>query len=254
MEIKVKNYNQSFKGVSVVSNEAKRILKKADMMVKSTNAIFLDTNIPEGHKRPLWSVLYEHLSKRQSDNKNNILIDIVDKSKHLISVIVADVQGFIHKKWTVNPLPVIGKYNDVVPPADNLSYIAYYHSLDPKTYGKSGLFDVVEAAEAEADMLNKRLMESMPEVKRSIREFKKIKNNSEKGSKKAQRALEKKREILALKNASVPHVQRPFEDAKDLLSKVDLLPVEPKITEQSKIKTKNKLPRKLKKELKSKIK
>ncbi len=251
MEIKVHSSNPSFGGLKILSKDAEKILKKADRIVKSSNATFLDVNIPEGHKKPLWSVLSEHLSKRQTNNKNNILIDIFDKSKQLLSVVVTDIKGFVHKKWTINPMPVIGKYNEVIPPADNLSYTAYYHSLDPKTYGKSKFFDVIDSAEAEADVLNQKLTESMRKAKKN--EYPRIKKSKKSGvqSKKAERSALKKQREAALKKASVPHVQRPFEGMKEILSRTISESQSTKTSTKTQNKTRNRLPRKLKKELKT---
>lgn len=63
----------------------------------------MDVNIPEGHKKPLWSVLSEHLTKRQKNNENDIIIDLYEKGKQLISVMIVDAKGEIRNKWVVNP-------------------------------------------------------------------------------------------------------------------------------------------------------
>lgn len=103
MDIKKYSTSPSFKSVYVVSHEAEKLLKKADRIVKASNAKFMDVNIPEGHKKPLWSVLSEHLTKRQKNNENDIIIDLYEKGKQLISVMIVDAKGEIRNKWVVNP-------------------------------------------------------------------------------------------------------------------------------------------------------
>lgn len=234
MDIKINNASPSFKSVHVVSKEAEKLLKKADRIVKQSNAIYMDVNIPKGHKKPLWSVLSEHLIKRQQNNKNNIIIDLYEKSKQLLSVAVVDSKGVVEKKWTVNPMPVIGKYNDVFPPEDILTYKAYKSSLNPKTYGKSEFFNVIDNAEALADRLHEQFLSALPPLKTHIKELPKPKKN------KAPKAPD----------GFVLHVQRPFEHFGDLLEKVEKISIKPKETSKVISKDSSRLPRKAKKEAK----
>ena len=68
-----KNNNIHFGQVFVKSRNAEKLLRKADKAIKASTATFLDTNIPEGHKKPLWSVLSNLITKRQASNPNHIL-------------------------------------------------------------------------------------------------------------------------------------------------------------------------------------
>ena len=97
MEIKRNNSSQTFGALYVNSPEAAKLLKKADRVVKAArNTVYVDINIPQGHRIPLWSVLSEQVRKRQQNNHNNIIIDIIEKGKQLLSVNTLDSKGFLH--------------------------------------------------------------------------------------------------------------------------------------------------------------
>lgn len=204
MDIKKYNASPSFKRVYVVSHEAEKLLKKADRMVKASNAKFMDVNIPEGHKKPLWSVLSEHLTKRQKDNENDIIIDLYEKGKQLISVMIVDAKGEIRNKWVVNPKPVIGKFNEVFPPKDSLTYSAYRKSLDPKEYGKSEFFNIIDTAEVIVNSLHEKFLKSLPAQKTSIKTLPKP-------------AKPKSKPEF---NAFKPHIWRPFEACAEMFEKL----------------------------------
>lgn len=236
MDIKKYNASPSFKRVYVVSHEAEKLLKKADRMVKASNAKFMDVNIPEGHKKPLWSVLSEHLTKRQKDNENDIIIDLYEKGKQLISVMIVDAKGEIRNKWIVNPKPVIGKFNEIFPPKDSLTYSAYRKSLDPKEYGKSEFFNIIDTAEVIVNSLQEEFLKSLPAQKTSIKTLPK--------------PAKPKREPEF--NAFKPHIWRPFEACAEMFEKLEKLPLHPRKTNPPRIKNIDKLPRKAKKEAKRK--
>lgn len=238
------NSNQSFSGVYVTSDEAVKLLRKADKAVKASDAIFVDVNIPEGHRRPLWSVLSEYIAKRQQNNNNNIIIDIVEKGKQLLSVKTLDAKGFVHKKWTVNPMPVIGKYNEIFP---SDAVILGNKTYDKTLYGRSAFFDVIDNAEAEADMLMAKDLANSGDVKTRLRELPRTKRtNRTKG--KAKHIILKKAEAKKLKEANIKHVQRPFLMLKDMLFSLEFSPM-PKAA-KAEPKNKIRVPRQIKKEMK----
>ena len=76
MKIQNNTQNTSFGQLYVTSTEAQKLLRKADRAIKASNATFVNVNIPEGHKRPLWSVLSEQIHQRQQNNPNNIIIEL----------------------------------------------------------------------------------------------------------------------------------------------------------------------------------
>ena len=238
MDIKKYSAAPSFKRVYVSSKEAEKLLKKADRTVKASNARFLDPNIPEGHKKPLWSVLFEHISKRQKDNNNDIIIDVSKKNKQHLSVMVVDTKNIILNKWQVNPQPSIGKYNEVFPPDDFLTYSAYRKSLDPKTYGKSEFFSIIDAAEAIVNTLHAEFLKNLAGPKTHLKELPKNKNN--------------KAKIKKYEHKFVPHIQRPFEFLAEKLKKSAYKPEEIKKTGKLQPKNRIKLSRKAKKEAKRK--
>ena len=242
MKIQNNNYQTNFGQLYINSTAAQKLLKKADKAVKAQNAIYVNTNIPKGHSRPLWSVLSKHIEQRQKNNPNNIIIDIANKAKQILSVKSVDKQGFLIKSYEVNPIPDFGTHNDIFPKDD--WYRRYYHSFDQKLYSRSNLFDVLEKAEYDVDSLLEKQLKETPDKKISIRELekplKKISNNTPKAKK---TNYHKKRLFL--------HVQKPFENLKELIEnssdKFNLAPINKKIkTEQ---KNKSRLPRKIKKEL-----
>lgn len=238
VNMKIQNTNQktNFGQLYIVSNEAQKLLKKADRAIKASDAKFINTNIPEGHKRPLWSVLSEDITQRQSENPNNIIIDLANKTKQLLSVKIIDKQGYTINKYEVNPFPTLGNHNKIFPTNDLYKY--YYHSLDQKIYGKSDLYDVMDRAEFEVDLLYKKQLEEMPEIQISIRELPKN-NKKEKNSPTIilnPKRLEKSRKKI------ISHTQKPFENLKDMLNLSDK-------PDKLKPKNKEKLPRKKKKEL-----
>ena len=71
-------------------------------------------------------------------------------------MIIVDAKGIITNRWTVNPKPTIGKYNDIFPPSDWLSYSTYRKSLDSKMYGKSDFFNIIDTAEAIANSMQEK--------------------------------------------------------------------------------------------------
>ena len=210
MKIQNNNPNQSFGQLYVNSHEAVKLLRKADRAIKASNANFVNTNIPKGHKRPLWSVLSEHITQRQRNNPNNIIIEIASKAKQLLFVKTVDEKGFLVSKYEVNPMPQYGTHNDLFP-TDDL-YRRYYHSLDTKLYGRSNLYDILDRAEYEVDMLHQKQLEEMPEIQISIRTLPK----ENKKERKAGVILNPKRPEKA-KRKIHDHLQKPFENVKELI-------------------------------------
>lgn len=235
--MKIDSYsNQSFQGVFVKSNEAVKLLRKADRAVKASDAIFIDINIPNGHKKPLWSVLSQYVTKNQQNNNNHIIIDVLEKGKQLLIVKTLDSNGFVHKKWVVNPMPVTGKMNEILP-SDTV--ILGNKAADNTIYGRSVFFDVIDNAEAEADMLKMQELAASKESQISVRELPKAKRiNKTKG----------KVNHVILKKINKKHVQRPFLFLKDLFFKIDCSP-KPKLVKPEP-KNKPRIPRHMKKELK----
>lgn len=240
MEINTQQ-NRLYFGQIYTTAAADKLLKKADKAVKASREVtFVDVNIPDGHRIPLWSVLSEHIKKRQGDNPNNIVIDLLEDGKKLLSVKTCDAKGFVHKKWVVNPMPVIGTYSDLFPEA---KLVSSGKSFSQNTYGRSAFFDVIDSAEVDVDML--KLEESLNSRPKhiSIRELPRVKREN-KTNGKILRNLLKRQEKL-----NVPHVQRPFLKLKDMV--LGLLNSNADAIEgKAQPKVKNKLPRRLKKELK----
>lgn len=235
--MKIDSYsNQSFQGVFVKSNEAVKILRKADRAVKASDAIFIDINIPNGHKKPLWSVLSQYITKTQQNNNNHIIIDVLEKGKQLLTVKTLDSKGFVHKKWVVNPMPVTGKMNEILPPD---TIVLGNKAADNTIYGRSAFFDVIDNAEAEADMLKMRELADSKEIQKSVRELPKSKRiNKTKG----------KVNHVILKKTNKQHVQKPFLMLKDLLFNLGYCPKPKSIKPEPK--NKPRIPRHMKKELK----
>ena len=133
--------------------------------------------------------------------------------------------------YIVSPIPKFGTHNEMFPTDD--MYRNYYHSFDTKRYGSSELLDVLDRAEFEVDLMNSSIQinktKSEPLLKAKTR-------NYTAGQIKNPRRIEKARRRIIL------HTQRPFEKLKSML-----LPEQSseKLTKSGK----EKLPRKLKKEL-----
>lgn len=227
------NYTQTnFGQLYITSIEAEKLLKKADRIIKANpNVNYINTNIPEGHSKPLWSVFSQAIKERQAKNPNNIIIELADKAKQLLSVKTLDEKGYTQSSYTVSPIPKFGTHNEMFPTDD--MYRNYYNSFDTKRYGSSELLDVLDRAEFEVDLMNssiqknKTKLEPLPKKKNRTKTAGQIKNP---------RRIEKARRRVIL------HTQRPFEKLKSML-----------LTEQAHEKltksNKEKLPRKLKKEL-----
>lgn len=244
MKIDRYSSNQSFQGVYVKSGEAVKLLRKADRAVKVSDAIFVDINIPDGHKKPLWSVLSQHITKDQQDNNNNIIIDILEKGKNLLTVKLLDSKGFVHKKWIVNPMPVTGKMSEIF---SSDTIVLGNKTADTTLYGRSAFFDVIDNAAAEADFLKQQELVNAKDTRVSVREYPKTKRiNKTKG--KVNHVILKRAEAGKLKEANKKHVQRPFLKLKELLLSLDFSPM-PKAA-KAEPKNKTRIPRQLKKELK----
>ena len=227
------NYTQTnFGQLYIASIEAEKLLKKADRVIKAKpNVTYINTNIPEGHSKPLWSVFSQAIKERQAQNPNNIIIELADKAKQLLSVKTLDEKGFTQSSYIVSPIPKFGTHNEMFPTDD--MYRNYYHSFDTKRYGSSELLDVLDRAEFEVDLMNssiqKNKTKSEPLLKAKTR-------NYTAGQIKNPRRIEKAKQKKKL------HTLRPFEKLKSML-----LPEQSseKLTKSGK----EKLPRKLKKEL-----
>jgi len=222
----------------VKSKEAESLLRKADRAIKASNATFVDVNIPEGHKKPLWSVLSNLLNIRQAHNPNNILIDISEKSKQFLTVKTLDNKGFVTSKIDVSPMPEYGSKNEFFPTSD--LYRTYVQGLDNTKYGRSNFFSVIDNAEYEADSLLEEQLKNKPEIKTSLKLISKPKSASRDASVILNpRRIEKSR--LKIKE----HVQRPFENLRRILASVQdrenvkMAPAE-----------KERIPRRIKKEMK----
>ena len=144
MKVQKYNSNPNFTSLYVNSKEAEKLLKKADRIVKaSRDVVYLDINIPEGHRIPLWSVLSEQVQKRQQNNTNDIVIDVAEKGKSFLSVAAFDTNGFLQKKWVVNPMPVIGTMEQVMP--QDTVHLGRRKSFSKVQYGRSPFFDVMDS-------------------------------------------------------------------------------------------------------------
>lgn len=228
----------SFTQLYINSKEAQKLLKKADRAVKASNAKYINTNIPKGHKRPLWSVLSEHVTKRQADNPNNIIIDISNKAKQLLAVITLDNKGYLINKTEVCPLPRFGNKNDMFETDD--MYKRYCYSLDRTLYGRSDFFEAVDRAEFEVNSLYRKQLSETPEIQTSIRTHEKQPADSKNPG-----IIKNPRRHEKAKFKFVAHIQRPFENIKEIIdvSKLDNPPAKAKLQP----KHKEKIPRKLKK-------
>lgn len=205
------NSNIYFGQVFVKSKDAEKLLRKADRAIKASSATFVDTNIPEGHKKPLWSVLSNYLSLRQASNPNHILIDVSDKSKQILCVKTLDNKGFVTTKVDVSPMPEYGTKNEFFHTSD--LYKNYVQSMDTTQYGRSNFFNVIDNAEYEVDMLLEEQIKNRPVEKYSLKIL--PKQNQKKHD--TTLILNPKR-IEKSKMKLVEHVQRPFEDFKRLLN------------------------------------
>lgn len=238
MKIQNNNNNVYFGQVFVKSKDAEKLLKKADRAIKASSATFTDTNIPEGHKKPLWSVLSNFLHLRQASNPNHILIDVSDKSNQMLCVKTLDNRGFVTTKVDVSPMPEYGTKNDFFPTSD--MYRSYVQSMDSTQYGRSKFFNVIDNAEYEADMLLEEQIKNKPAQKFSLKILPKPKKE-----KHDMTVVLNPKRIEKSKMKIIEHVQRPFEDFKQLLNKV--VQHEDKKLKPS---TKERMPRNLKKEIK----
>lgn len=245
MEIKSYNKSPAFTALYVNSRGAEKLLKKADRAVKaSRDAIYLDMNIPEGHRLPLWSVLSEQIRLRQQHNKNDIVVDVFEKNKQLISIKTFDKKGFLQQSWIVNPMPAVGSMEEVMPAG---TLIIGTKPSGQIKYGRSAFFDAMDSAEAAVDLLySKDTAEfrpyipshrEQPKVRRRNKTAGQINRQEQKSAKKYQNSVCNRR-----------HVQRPFIVLKDLL--IELLRSAKTQTKKLQPKSKAKLPRNLKKELK----
>lgn len=236
--MKIQNNNNSsttFTQIYIKSNEAQKLLKKADRAVKAIDAKFINTNIPSGHRKPLWSVLSKEIEKRQANNPNNIIIDLSNKAKQLLAIMTTDNKGFLVSKTEVCPLPIIGNKNDMFPTND--LYRRYCYSLDQTVYGRSDFFDAIDNAEYEVDLLKMKQQAEAPEVQTSIRAHEKH-PTPPKNPKIIKNPRRHEKARLKFKE----HIQRPFEKLRTLIdfSQLDQ-------TQKLQPKNKEKLPRKLKK-------
>lgn len=235
MQIQSYTSNVNFGQVYVNSTEAQKLLRKADRIIKANyKTDYININIPDGHKKPLWSVFSKHIQERQAKNPNNILIDIADKAKQLLSIKTIDSRGNTITRHTVSPIPKFGTHNEIMPKNDY--YQSYYHSFDQKRYGQSDFLDALDKAEYEVDMLYQKQLKEISKSQISLRELPRTVNKQRNAELvRNPRRLEKAKSKLQL------HVQRPFENLKSML------PHEPQITKLEP-KNKEKLPRRLKKE------
>ena len=235
-----KNNNIHFGQVFVKSRNAEKLLRKADKAIKASTATFLDTNIPEGHKKPLWSVLSNLITKRQASNPNHILIDISEKSNQMLCVKTLDNKGFVTTKIDVSPMPEYGTKNDFFPTKDLLKI--HRQSMDTTQYGRSNFFNVIDNAEFEADTLLEEQIRTRPEAKTHLRLLPK-----QTKEKHAPTTILNPKRLEKAKLKIVEHVQKPFEDYKKLLySAIE--------KEQNKLTTseKTRIPRSMKKKMKKK--
>lgn len=235
MKIQNNSTNTTFTQLYIKSNEAQKLLKKADKAVKASNAKFINTNIPSGHRKPLWSVLSQEIEKRQANNPNNIIIDISNKAKQMLAIITTDNKGFLVSKTEVCPLPQYGSKNDMFPTND--LYRRYCYSFDQTVYGRSDFFDAIDNAEYEVDLLKMKQQAEAPEVQTSIRAHEKHPTQP-----RDPKVIKNPRRHEKARLKFKEHIQRPFEQLKSLidLSKLDQV-------QKPQPKHKEKLPRKLKK-------
>ena len=229
----------NFGRVYVASEAATKMLKQADRLInaKSPNTIYLNVNIPQNHRKPLWSVFFESISQRQSENPNNIIIDVADKKKKLLSVTVTDKKGFDVDVYTASPFPNYGGKNNFIKTGG--LYKQYIYSLDTKTYGISDLLEVMAVAEYKADKLLETQLTEKSKIKTSLKACKKAEKYVN------MHASDKHKEKIAAK--IIVHVQRPFEKLKELL-----LMKTPKtaVAIKKEQTAKTRIPRKLKKQYK----
>ena len=228
MRINDSNRNLNF-GQLITTVPAEKLLKRADKAVKASAAVYLDVNIPEGHRLPLWSVLSKLVTERQAANKNHIVIDVADDIKNNLRIKTYDSKGFVHKEWQVNPYPVVGSVQEVI----GNSGIIVGSSKGNTVYGKSRFFDAIDSAEFDADTLNSIDAANTRKAKVSL---KLLPKDEEK------RKLRVLKRMESLCKRIVPHVQRPFINLRKILARnADTVNVAAKSGRSEK------LPRKLKK-------
>lgn len=228
MKINDSNRNLNF-GRLITTIPAEKLLKRADKAVKASNAVYLDVNIPEGHRLPLWSVLSKLITERQAANKNNIVIDAADDVKNNLRIKTYDSKGFVHKEWQVNPYPVVGSMQEVL----GSNGVIMGSSKGNTIYGKSRFFDAIDSAEFDADTLNSVDIAGKSKSKVSS---KLLPKDEEK------RRLRVLKRMESLYKRIVPHVQRPFINLRKMIS--ESLRNEGKAQPKARS---EKLPRKLKK-------
>lgn len=204
MEIRNNSANLNF-GSVFTTVPAEKLLKKADKAVKATKVTYLDVNIPEGHRIPLWSVLSKGLIERQAANRNNIVIDIAKGNCRNLLIKTFDSKGFKHKEWTVSPYPVTGNLQELF----GSDVVILGKSKNTVVYGKSKFFDVIDSAECDVDSLNALDRASLGEVKTSLKTLPKDE------FKHAQNVIKRKESLY---RRIVPHIQRPFANLKKMLS------------------------------------
>lgn len=238
MQIQQNHNNISFKQVFVKSKDAEKLLKKADRAIKASNVTFLDAGIPEGHKKPLWSVLQNVLQHRQASNPNHIIIEVSDKSNQLLCVKTLDNKGFTTTKIDVSPMPEFGTKNELFPTSDMKR--TFWQNRDTNIYGKSNFFNVMDIAEYEADMLLEEQLKYSTTKSLSL----KMRPKENHKPKDASLILNPKR-IEKARMKIVEHAQKPFENFKKLLREA----IKNESTEKN-LPKKTRLPRTLKKELK----
>lgn len=231
MKIRNNNVNLNF-GSVYTTVPAEKLLKKADKAVKATKATYVDINIPDGHRMPLWSVLSKVLIERQAANKNNIVIDIAEDNNRNLLIKTLDSKGFKHKEWTVSPYPVTGSLEELF----DSEVVILGKSKSPVVYGKSNFFDVIDSAEFDVDSMNALDRTLSGEVKTSLKTLPKDELKQE------QKVLKRKESLY---RRIVPHLQRPFANLKKMLSQSLRHKTEHAVTkEHTDI---EKLPRKMKK-------
>lgn len=170
MRLENSTIHPSFKRF-IYTPDADKLLIRGDKIIKSLKDDFVKErfltvcDIP-GHKRPLWSVIKEYLSKTQKNNENHIIIDMVQKGrKKLINIMTMDSKGYRHSERTVSPFIEKGTKEELFGNAlnthDQFSNLNIFLGKHKKIYAKSEVFDAINTAQTEVEELAARDKEAV---------------------------------------------------------------------------------------------
>lgn len=172
MKIENSPSRTSFKRL-IVSEQAEKLLKRGNKLIKEAEGEFLTTYIPEGHKKPLWSIIKENLLKSQEQNKNNIIVDVESEGKKkLLSITTVDAQGFPFSIKKTNPFIKTGTKSELFT-AEELYYDAnsLKDAYTRKQYIKTDFFDALKTAEIEVNELHQKDLNLIEKVGKKLQEI-----------------------------------------------------------------------------------